>query len=136
MSDNRVAACIARALLAATFAPLVAVSVTPAFAGPEASLSRSTVDFGTIPAGYLSSIQPVFVTNTGDSPLTISGMSIGGANAKDFGVAGTCTPPTILPVNSQCRLEFRMLAPGVAHQFGDFSLQSDSSPAPPARSKP
>ena len=131
MSDNRFAACIARALLAATFAPLVAVSVAPAFAAPEASLSRSTVDFGTIPAGYLSSIQPVFVTNTGDSPLTISGMSIGGANAMDFSVAGTCTPPTILPVNSQCRLEFRMLAPGVAHQFGALSLQSDSSPAPP-----
>ena len=131
MSDNRFAACIARGLLAATFAPLVAVSVTPAFAGPEASLSRSTVDFGSIPSLYLSSVQPVFVTNTGDTPLTISGMSLGGANPMDFSVAGTCTPPTILPVNSQCRLEFRMRTSVAGKRLGTFSLQSDSSPPPP-----
>ena len=103
----------------------------PVSAGPVASFSRDSISFGRIRTNIASDVQPAFVTNAGDATLTISGGSIGGANAGDFSVAGTCTPPLALPPNARCRLEFKMLAAGENKRFGAYSMQSDSSPPPP-----
>jgi hypothetical protein len=117
--------------IAAVLAFLIASSISPALAGPVATLSRTAIDFGS-PAGPTSTVQAVFVTNTGDAPLAISGTSITGAEAAFFSVAGTCTPPISLPPNARCRLDFTMNASGLLPtRQATFSLQSDS-PAPPA----
>jgi hypothetical protein len=118
-------------LLVAAFISLSAGAIAPALAGPIASLSRSRIDYGNFPPDLVGSVQPVFVTNIGDAPLTISGMSIAGANGPDFRVSGTCTPPLILRSNAQCRLDFTGSATNSRTfqlQSGTFSLQSDSSP--------
>jgi hypothetical protein len=61
-------------------------------------LSRATVPFGYISQGFTSQVQPVFVTNTGDAPLTISALTLEGPQAGNFAIAasGTCAPPITL----------------------------------------
>ena len=125
-------------LQAVALLALVAGASSNALAGPVASLSRVAIDYGNFPPDYLTEVEPVFITNIGDAPLTISGMSISGANASNFSVAGTCTPPLTLPPSARCRLDFtaRATQAGSSFQFqvGTFSLQSDSSlPAPDVR---
>lgn len=110
-----------------------AVALAPAaIAAPVADFSRTVVSFGNIPPGIQSSVQPVFVTNVGDASLTIAGGSISGANANVFTVGGTCLPGTTLAPNARCRLDFAMMSMAMANLRGTFSLQSDSSPAPPS----
>jgi len=108
-----------------------ASSISPAFAGPVATFSRAAIDFGA-PSGPTSTVQAVFVTNTGDALMAISGMAITGADAADFSVAGTCGPPISLPPNARCRLDFTMsVAGGLPTRQATFSLQSNP-PTPPA----
>jgi hypothetical protein len=118
--------------LAASLALLVAGSISPAFAGPVATYSRQSIDFSRVPRGQIGPVQAVFVTNTGGSPLSISATTIGGFNASDFSVAGTCNPPISLPSNGRCRLDFTMHGTGSGTLQAAFSLQSDSSSPPPA----
>jgi hypothetical protein len=122
-----------RSLLAATMLAIFYLSLSPASAGPVASLSRTRIDYGNFPPNVPSEIEPIFVTNVGDASLTISGTSIAGANASDFQVAGTCAPPLTLPPNARCQLDFTARAPTGGSGFhldsATFTLQSDSTPA-------
>ena len=118
-------------ILTAAFAFLGAAAIAPVYAGPVASLSRTSVSFGHIPAGFISTAQPVFVTNIGDAPLTLTGRSITGVHAPDFKVDGTCTATMTLPPNSRCRLDFTMQASGQSSRSAKFTLQSDSVPPSP-----
>ncbi len=117
--------------LKAALAFVFAAAIAPALAGPVVSLSRTSVSFGHIPPGFISTAQPVFLTNIGDAPLTLSGRSITGARASDFTVAGTCAATMTLPPNSRCRLEFTMQATGGGSHSATFALQSDSVPPSP-----
>jgi hypothetical protein len=105
-----------------------------ATAAPEAELSRAAIIFGRVPAEVLSTVQPVFVTNTGDAPLHISGLALSGPNVAEFSVAGTCGPPVALAPGARCRLDFRMRFPSVVTgiRTATATLQTDASPAPPA----
>ena len=81
-----------------------------ALAGPVISVSRTLVNFGRINSGVKTSVQPVFVTNTGDAPLTVQALSVGGANATEFTVGGTCVVPVTLAPAGRCRIELVLLA--------------------------
>jgi hypothetical protein len=124
----RVAVC---SLLAVTML-MTLILISPASAGPVANLSRTRIDYGNFPPDDPSEIEPVFVTNVGDAPLTISGTTIAGTNASDFRVAGTCVPPLSLPPNARCQLNFTARAPlggfGFHLDTATFTLQSDSTP--------
>ena len=113
------------------------LAVSPALAGPVASLSRTTVAFGHISVQDAEWRAAIFVTNTGDAPLNISGLTIGGRDpgvSAVFMVAGTCVPPVTLPPNARCRVDFtaydyasEIVVVGGYSSHATFSLQSDSS---------
>ena len=65
-----------------TGAPQVVITFTPGT--PAASPSPSGLTFGSQPQTTLSSPQTVTITNTGTAPLTISGLTFGGADPSDF----------------------------------------------------
>jgi len=67
---------------------LAATAVAPA---PQISVSSSSVQFGTVGTGSRSNLS-LTVSNTGNADLTISVVSIVGA---EFGVSGITTPKTI-----------------------------------------
>ena len=49
---------------------------------PVVSLSPTTLTFGSQNVGSTSAVQPVTLTNTGNAALTITGISIAGANCR------------------------------------------------------
>lgn len=65
-------------------------------AGPIATFSSTSLGFGDTPFGKISDLY-LIVTNTGDADLTISSVSITGANPIDFGVIGPIESDTLAP---------------------------------------
>ena len=106
-----------------------------AAAAPVISLSRTQIDFGRIPSQIASSVQPVFVTNTGDAPLTVRALTIGGQNASDFSASGTCTTPIVLAPGARCRIDLTLYAGfSTARPLATLDVDSDATlPAPTVR---
>src|SRR4051812_48075734 len=72
------------AIAAGVLVPLVVA------AGSDVSLSPSALTFADRPIGTTADAQPVQLSNTGDSPLTISTIHITGADAGDFAQGSGC----------------------------------------------
>ncbi len=58
---------------------------------PQVSLSGTTLAFGTVKAGTESSGLAVTLTNTGNSPLTVTSVALGGTDPGDYSLFNTCT---------------------------------------------
>lgn len=71
-----------------------AISLSGAGAVPAVSLAPSGgISFGSQAVGTTSTGQNITVTNTGGVPLSISSVSLTGANASDFNQTNTCGSP-------------------------------------------
>jgi len=101
-------------------------------AAPFVHLSRPGVDFGTLGLSTMSSVQPVFVTNTGDSPLTISALALGGPQAGDFAIASTCAPPITIARGGQCRIDTAATLLGFVPQTRLATVTLASNAMPPS----
>ena len=75
-------------------------SVVPAPAYPV--LSQANINFGSVLLGSRSS-QSLTLTNTGGSPLLISGITLTGANAPSFAISDGCGAS--LAANSACTIQ-------------------------------
>ena len=103
----------------------VNLSATAAAAGPQISLSSTAVTFGTVTVGSTGN-QSVTIANNGSADLTISVISVAGA---DFGVTGIATPKTISAGQSSAMgLTFHPTASGAV--TGSVTLTSND-PANP-----
>jgi hypothetical protein len=83
----------------------VALSGTGAIAAPLVSLSSTNVIFSNQNVGTSSPIQPVTLTNSGTTPLSISSIAITGTNATDFTQTNTCpSGSNTLAAGSSCTI--------------------------------
>ncbi len=101
------------------------------YAAPVVHLSRSGIDFGPLGLATVSGVQPMFVTNIGDSPLTISAVTVAGPQSGDFSVAGTCTPPITIAPGGQCRIDTTadLVAFSPQLRLATVNLTSDATPS-------
>jgi hypothetical protein len=81
-----------------------AATITTATA-PNASLSATSLNFGSVLVGKTSSAKSATLTNTGGSTLTISSLTPAG-NAGDFSGSGNCTAGTNLAAGQSCTLTY------------------------------
>ena len=58
---------------------------------PQVSLSGTALAFGTVKVGTESSGLAVTLTNTGNAPLTVSSVALGGTDPGDYSPFNTCT---------------------------------------------
>jgi hypothetical protein len=99
---------------------------------PEAVLSPSPVNFGTVVIG--SSDQEVLtVSNPGTATLDLSGAALTGADSGDFALAGVTSgcvgsPPTILPGTS-CGVEITFTPGATGTRSATLTLTDNASPA-------
>ena len=100
---------------------------------PEAVLSSSPVNFGTVVIG--SSDQEVLtVSNPGTATLDLSGAALSsGTDSGDFALAGVTSgcvgsPPTILPGTS-CGVEITFTPGGTGTRSATLTLTDNASPA-------
>jgi hypothetical protein len=76
-------------------------SVTITYGVPGASTGAQNLAFASQPQGTLSGSQPVTVTDSGDAPLHVTGLTFSGTDAGDFVVTSDdCRSNTIDPGNS------------------------------------
>ena len=117
---------------------LVGISVGMAIdatAAPVANFSRTSIRFDNV-APFEGSVQPVFLTNTGDASLHVSAITLGGANASQFTLGGTCSPPVTLAAGGgRCRIEVISAvtsAAGLATRSATVLVTSDAAADPAA----
>ena len=67
---------------------------------PAVCVSANTINFGNVDAGGTSSVHSVTITNCGTAPLTISNVTVTGANPGDF--INISLPCSTLAVGSNC----------------------------------
>ncbi len=95
------------------------VKIAPsAAANPSVSFSSANVNFGSQPVGMPNNAQlPVAIINTGDAPLSISSISVTGANSGDFSAVNP-EPCLASPISagSSCAFEMQFAASVVGHR--------------------
>jgi trimeric autotransporter adhesin len=99
-----------------------------AAAAPTATLSPSTLSFGNVTSGVTSSAQMLTLSNTGNAALTISGITIGGANPSDFAETNTCGES--LAAGATCTISVTF-TPGSAASFAATVSVADNATGSP-----
>jgi len=82
-----------------TSAPALSVSLTALTIDPQVQLNPASLNFGVQKVG-VSAMKSVTLTNSGASSLTITAISLTGANATDFKQTNNC--PNSLTAGSNC----------------------------------
>jgi trimeric autotransporter adhesin len=99
-----------------------------AAAAPTATLSPGTLSFGSVTSGVTSSAQTLTLSNTGNAALTISGITIGGANPSDFAETNTCGES--LAAGATCTISVTF-TPGSAASFAATVSVADNATGSP-----
>src|SRR5246127_5829802 len=88
------------------FQGTLAISGTPvqAVSGPGAALFPASEDFGAITVGQSSNSKIVTLPNTGGQSLSVTSISVTGANPSDFVATPNCSLPTVLLPNTTCAI--------------------------------
>ncbi len=91
-----------------------------------ATLSPSSLTFPSQAVGSSSAVQPVTLTNNGNTSLSISSLTVTG----DFSQTNTCG--TSLGPGASCSINIVFTSTAVGNRSGSLSLSSNSNPAPAA----
>jgi len=94
---------------------------------PVAALAPTSLTFSAV-NGTMSAAQSTTLTNTGNAVLNISGISVTGTNAADFGQTNTCESP--LAVGSSCTVSVTFTPASVATFSAALSVADDASGSP------
>jgi hypothetical protein len=116
----------------ATFATAVRGADTPSVTiTPRAAVAQvgpATLSFGSLPTSTLSLPQAVTVTNTGNAPLTISGLTFAGAGANDFLVGSSSCLGSVAP-SASCQLTVRFAPSATGARAAALEIASDDPAA-------
>jgi hypothetical protein len=78
------------------------ISVSGTGGLPTATLSATSLSFGTVPVGGTSASQSVTLTNNGQAALNITSIVLGGADASSYDFANSCG--SSLAVGANCSI--------------------------------
>ncbi len=82
--------------------PTSSPTPTPVPSAPAASVSATSISFGNQVHGTTSTAQSVTLTSTGNAALTVTSVTIGGANAGDFALASNTCSGQSIAVGATC----------------------------------
>ena len=99
-----------------------------AAAAPTATLSPSTLSFGSVATGVMTSAQPLTLSNTGNAALNISGVTIGGTNPSDFAETNTCGET--LATGASCTISVTFTPSSVASLTASISVADNATGSP------
>ncbi len=97
-------------------------AAAPPPAGPQLSISTSNLGFGNVMVN-ISTAQPLTLTSTGTSPVTINSASIAGTG---FTIVGGSLPVTLNP-SQAVTLQIQFLPTSVGADAGQLTISSDSA---------
>lgn len=102
-------------------APAVLITVDT----PDAETSTSTLSFGSQRGGSVSAPQAVTVTNVGDGPLHVSGVTFSGTDADDF-LLGSDDCRGALAVGQSCTIQVRFAPQALGPRSATLDVASDA----------
>jgi len=103
------------------------VGVVPGSA--EASLSANNLEFGSVVVGQSSAAQTVTLTNTGNAPLTFTGIVLAGNDPHSFAMLDGCGDETVMPGES-CTIEANFLPAIEGPLTATIVLTDDAADSP------
>lgn len=124
--------CGTRCTLRAAFV-LLAVALLAsghALAQPVLAVSADYLGFGRVPVNVTSPVQPLFVMNTGDAPLTLQALTLGGASSTHYAVGGTCAAGQQLVPNARCRIDAVLRPTAVGSRLASLTIEADAAGTP------
>jgi hypothetical protein len=93
--------------------------------------STSQLSFGSVTVGGAAATQQATITNTGNAPLPVQKVSVGGANAGDFTLAKgtTCVAGTPVPASGNCVVAVSFAPAATGDRSATLSVASGSDSA-------
>jgi hypothetical protein len=137
-----------------TFAPTVAVAstgtvtITSAAAGsphaiglsgtgtaptplvPVATLAPVAVDFGSVTLNTPSTTKAVSLSNTGNAPLNLNAVNLGGANASEFSQTHNCPVGGALAAGASCTISSKFTPAAEGARAATLTLTSNATGSP------
>jgi uncharacterized repeat protein (TIGR01451 family) len=107
----------------------VQISPPPA-SPPAASPSPSSVDFGSQALGTTSAARTVTLTNTGGSPLTISGLSITGSDFAFGADCGVAAGESVLDPGESCVVTVTFAPTATGARSGSLTFIDNAADSP------
>ncbi len=99
-----------------------------ALAGPVISLTTADVDFPETIVGETSAAKTITVENKGDQDLSISDVSLSGANAAEFALGASTCDAAVAP-NASCTIEVTFVPASIGSKVAKVDITSNSQPA-------
>ncbi|MES2741974.1 MAG: choice-of-anchor D domain-containing protein [Pseudomonadota bacterium] len=98
-------------------------------ATPQAGIgvSATGIDFGALLTGTASGERTVNVSNSGQAPLVFSAIALGGANAAQFALGGSCAPATPVAPGAACGVTVRAAPTAPGALAASLTLSSNAS---------
>ena len=104
------------------------VSLTGTGMGPSVSLSPATLPFGNQTLGTSSAAQNITLTNTGNATLTLTSISLTGANPGDYAQTNTCG--SSLAANASCTISVEFTPAACLTRTAAISIVDNASGSP------
>ncbi|MFN0299593.1 MAG: choice-of-anchor D domain-containing protein [Burkholderiales bacterium] len=98
--------------------------------GPVMSLSANSLAFGGQGTNTTSLARTITVSNTGPLPLTLSGLSVGGANAAEFARAGSCATGASIATGQNCAINITFTPTALGARAGTVNITSNAPGSP------
>ncbi|HEY6185329.1 MAG TPA: choice-of-anchor D domain-containing protein, partial [Terriglobales bacterium] len=95
---------------------------------PVVSLSTTNLSFGNQALGVASAPQNVTLTNTGNAPLSITGIAIAGSNPGDFAQTNDCG--TSVAVGASCTLSVTFTPTGSGSRSATLDITDNAGGSP------
>lgn len=98
---------------------------------PLVSLNPTSLNFGNVAVGSVSSAQTATLTNSGTASLSITSISIGGASPSDFAQTNTCpTGSNTLAAGASCTISVTFTPAAAASYSATISIADNASGSP------
>jgi len=98
---------------------------------PVVSLSQSSLSFASQAVNSTSTAQSVTLTNTGNAPLSISGISVTGTNSGDFTQTNTCpVSPSTLAAGASCAISVTFAPSAAGSRSAGISIADNAGGSP------
>ena len=95
---------------------------------PSASLSPTSLTFGSQKIGTSSAVQVVTLRNAGTAALSITGILISGANSPDFSETNNC--PGTLAVNASCQISAKFTPKAQGARTATIAVKDNAGNSP------
>jgi len=94
---------------------------------PALSLNTQQLDFGKVLIGASSTL-PLRISNTGGAPLAVSGITIAGTDAADFGIVTPC--PSVIPAAGADSILLSFTPSTVGSKGAELRIESSDPKTP------